>query len=503
MSTPRSLGERLRDARAMLADVAPADGPLVAPVLAQIEHALARMEIASSDGAPEREAAAPPRQRMESLHDELERLTPSTETGERIGLLNAVLLQSPHGILIADAGGKLILRNPAAERIWAGSAEAEDVEGWGQYRAFHADGRPYEARDWAMAASLSHGTVNEALEIHFLRFDGTHGHMIASAAPIFGAGKRVIGAVSVFADITRLKQVEEALRVTEQHLSTTLRSIGDAVIATDAAGLVTFMNDVAESLTGWLTDEARGAPLDRVFHILDESSRLPVESPVARVIQEGGVVGLANHTILVRRDGAERAIDDSAAPIRDSKGELVGVVLVFRDITEKRREEERRAFLSDISTQLLETSLDYEARLTRVAELAVPRLADWVAIDMVGEDGAIRRLAVAHINPRKIANVVALGLRYPTDRQAPAGVPHIIRSGKSELIAEITDDLLVATARNPEHLRLIREIGLRSYMGVPLTVQGRTLGAITFATAETNRLFRPDDLAFAQEVAHR
>lgn len=502
MSTSKSLRERLRDARSMLADVAPADGPLVAPVLAQIEQALARIEITGGEGAAPSDGGLRPMQ-MDSLHDELERLTPSTAAGERIGLLDAVLTQSPHGILISDANGKLILQNPASERIWGGSAPADDVEGWVQYRAFHADGRPYEARDWAMARCLSQGVVTEAREVHFVRFDGSHGHMIASAAPIFDAAKHVIGAVSVFADITRLKQVEETLRVTEQQLSTMLRSIGDAVIATDAAGQVTFMNDVAESLTGWPTSEARGAPLDRVFQILDESSRLPAESPVARVIREGGVVGLANHTILVRRDGAERSIDDSAAPIRDSKGGLVGVVLVFRDITEKRREEERRAFLSDISAQLLETSLDYEGRLARVAQLAVPRLADWVAIDMLAEDGSIRRLAVAHINPRKIAYVEELELHYPTDRQAPVGVPHIIRSGQSELVAELTDELLAASARNPEHLRLIREIGLRSYMGVPLTIHGRTLGAITFATAETHRHFGPDDLSVAQEVAHR
>ena len=166
-------------------------------------------------------------------------------------------------------------------------------------------------------------------------------------------------------------------------------------------------------------------------------------------------------------------------------------------------EEERRAFLNDVSTQLLETSLDYDARLARVAELAVPRLADWAAIDMLAEDGEIRRLAVAHIDPRKIDYIEELGRRYPTDRQAPMGVPQILRSGQSEIVTEITDDLLAATARNDEHLRLIREIGLRSYMGVPLTVHGRTLGVITFATAETKRLYGPDDLAFAQEIAQR
>ena len=184
-------------------------------------------------------------------------------------------------------------------------------------------------------------------------------------------------------------------------------------------------------------------------------------------------------------------------------GHMNGAVSVFTDITEKRREEERRAFLSDVSKQLLEASLDYEARLARVAELAVPRLADWAAIDMLAEDGSIRRLAVAHIDPRKIDYIEELGRRYPTDHQAPMGVPQILRSGQSEIVTEITEELLAATARSDEHLRLIREIGLRSYMGVPLTVHGRTLGVITFATAETKRLYGPDDLAFAQEIAQR
>ncbi len=500
MTPPRSLRDRLHEARSALADVAPADGPLVAPVLAQIERALARSrgELPAGGIATigvESGAAA-----RNSLHEELERLTPS---GERSGLLDAVLNQSPHGILIADADGKLILQNPAAERIWAGSAAADDVEGWGKYRAFHPDGRPFEARDWAMAKSLSEGTVTEAREIHFLRFDGTHGHMIGSSAPIFGAGKQVIGAISVFADVTPLKHVEETLRVTEQQLSTTLRSIGDAVISTDAAGRVVFLNEVAEELTGWATEEARGVPLDQVFHIVDERTRHPVESPVAKVIREGGIVGLTNHTILLRRNGTEVSIDDSAAPIRDSKGTLVGVVLIFRDITKKRRDEERTAFLADIASQLVESTLDYEVRLARVAQLAVPRLADWAAIDMLGNDGDVRRLAVAHVDPRKVELIKALERRYPPDRSAPTGVAEVIRSGKSELVREITDEMLTASITDPEQLRLVREIGLRSYVSVPLTVQGRTLGAITFATAETNRRFDDDDLAFAQEIAWR
>jgi PAS domain S-box-containing protein len=120
----------------------------------------------------------------------------------------------------------------------------------------------------------------------------------------------------------------------------TLASIGDAVITTDTEGRVTFLNSVAESSTGWTLAEAAGQPLDSVFRILNEESRQPFESPSVRALREGVVVGLANHSLLIARDGTERPIDDSAAPIRNPKGEVAGVVLVFRDISQRRRQEQ-------------------------------------------------------------------------------------------------------------------------------------------------------------------
>jgi PAS domain S-box-containing protein len=125
----------------------------------------------------------------------------------------------------------------------------------------------------------------------------------------------------------------------EERLRVTLASIGDAVIAADAQGRVGFMNPVAEALTGWRAGEAAGRPLEEVFRIVHEETRRPVESPVVRVLREGTAIGLANHTLLIARDGAERPIAESAAPIRDSGGDLVGVVMVFRDVTERRRME--------------------------------------------------------------------------------------------------------------------------------------------------------------------
>src|SRR6185436_383922 len=120
-------------------------------------------------------------------------------------------------------------------------------------------------------------------------------------------------------------------------LRITLASIGDAMITTDNAGRVTYLNAVAESLTGWSQEDATGQPLDTVFRALDEQTRKPIESPATRALREGTVVGLANHTVLVGRDGAERPVDDSAAPIRDELGRVSGCVLIFRDVSERRR----------------------------------------------------------------------------------------------------------------------------------------------------------------------
>jgi PAS domain S-box-containing protein len=138
----------------------------------------------------------------------------------------------------------------------------------------------------------------------------------------------------------RLRQAERAARLSEAGLSTTLRSIGDAVIATDAKGRITFMNPVAQHLTGWTLEEARGQELADVFHIINEHSRRTVESPVVKVLREGLIVGLANHTLLIARDGREIPIDDSGAPIKDEEGNTKGVVLVFHDITERKQAEE-------------------------------------------------------------------------------------------------------------------------------------------------------------------
>ena len=141
-------------------------------------------------------------------------------------------------------------------------------------------------------------------------------------------------------EISERKLAEEFLAAEKEQLSVTLRSIGDGVITTDTEGQIVLINKVAETLTGWTMEEAVGNPLHTVFHIINEKTRLPCENPVSKVLTGGTIVGLGNDTVLISRDGNERIIADSGAPIRDLNSKIIGVVLVFRDITEKQKMEQ-------------------------------------------------------------------------------------------------------------------------------------------------------------------
>jgi PAS domain S-box-containing protein len=187
------------------------------------------------------------------------------------------------------------------------------------------------------------GRPSERLETIRVRKDGRQIHVSVCVSPIKDADGCIIGASKVVHDITELAAARDALvrdkellAAQKEWLRTTLTSIGDAVIATDPEGLITLMNPVAEKLTEWRWEEAVGKPLKDVFRIINQETRKPVENPVEKVRRLKHVVGLANHTVLIGKNGQEIGIDDSAAPIRDSNRKIVGIVLIFRDVTQQR-----------------------------------------------------------------------------------------------------------------------------------------------------------------------
>ncbi len=182
------------------------------------------------------------------------------------------------------------------------------------------------------------------------------------------------------------QQVERELAAEREELRITLASIGDAVISTDAEGRVKYLNPVAEVLTGWTQAEAAGRPLPEVFHIVNEYTREPAENPALRALQEGVVVGLANHTTLIARDSTERPIDDSAAPMLDESGAPVGVVLVFRDVTERRQAEEAQARLAAIVQSSQDTIVSKSLQgIIRTWNAAAERLFGYTAEEAVGQ----------------------------------------------------------------------------------------------------------------------
>lgn len=196
------------------------------------------------------------------------------------------------------------------------------------------DGMQLIAPEWReLARRRAASGYERAYEIEGLRRDGTRCPLSVQGKSIPYKGRSGVR-VTEFRDISELKQTLEALRASEESLSITLNSIGDAVIATDTDGCVTRMNRAAERLTAWSLGDALGRPLPDVFRIVNADTRAPVANPVQRVMERREVVCLANPTVLLARDGNERHIADSAAPIRNVRNEIVGVVLVFSDVTE-------------------------------------------------------------------------------------------------------------------------------------------------------------------------
>ncbi len=182
------------------------------------------------------------------------------------------------------------------------------------------------------------------------------------------------------------QRAERELAAEREELRITLASIGDAVISTDAEGRVKYLNPVAEALTGWTQAEALGRPLLDVFHIVNEFSREPAENPALRALRRGLVVGLANHTTLIARDGTERPIDDSASPMLDESGAPVGVVLVFRDVSERRRADEAQARLAAIVNSSYDAIVSKNLRgIIRTWNTGAERLFGYTAEEAVGK----------------------------------------------------------------------------------------------------------------------
>lgn len=294
-----------------------------------------------------------------------------SESEERFQVMSDA---SPLGIFLSDAQGDCIYTNAAYHTISGQTLDETLGTNWTE--AIHPDDRQQAVKEW-------HAAVNKRepflAEVRFVRSDNTMVWTRLNAAAINSkANKKAQGYVQIVEDISDRKAIETILRVSEDALfdqqeraQVTLNSIGDAVLTTNLAGKISYLNRTAETMTGWSLKEALGLPLEDVFKVIDADSRQPPPNPVRRALKANKTIKLPSNCLLVRRDGAEIPIEDSIAPIRNRLGAISGAVIVFHDVSDARAMAKKILHMAqhDVLTGLANRTLLTE-RLTRALGLA-------------------------------------------------------------------------------------------------------------------------------------
>lgn len=269
------------------------------------------------------------------------------------------------------------------------------------------------------------------------------------------------------------------------------------VWATDANGSHMYFNQRWYEYTGLSEEESMGFGFAKALHPEDQERTL---AHWRQAWHDGGSYEIEYR--FRRHDGVYQWFMGRAVPVRDADGLIVEWVGTCTNIDDQKRNEIVQTFLSEAS-DLLSASLNYEDTLQKVARLAVPQIADWCSIDMRESDGSIRRVAVAHVDPEKVAIAALIQSRLPYNPNSPTGVPAVLRSGKSELFPVITDEMIRKGVKDPELQEAFLSLHLRSSMIVPLKRRDSVLGTITLIAAESERLFNADDMQLAEELARR
>ncbi len=297
-----------------------------------------------------------------------------------------------------------------------------------------------------------------------------------------------------------------SLRETRDDLGAILEGVADAVTAQAADGRLVYANEAAVRLLGLSSAEemlsAAPGKLRADYEMLTEDGQpLTYEELPGRRALRGERPPPMTVRYRFRGAAADRWSRIQSTPVLDVRGEVRLAINVIEDITELKRAELAQRFLAEAS-RVLAGSLDVQETLRTVARLAVPEIADWCAVDLAAGDG-IDRVAVAHVDPARVELAREMQERYPPDPRTSTGVYGVLRHGIAELYPEITDEMLEAGARDPEHLEIVRSVGLRSAMLVPMRLRDRVLGVISFVSSESGRRFDEMDLRLVEDLALR
>ncbi|MFN2603698.1 MAG: ATP-binding protein [Gemmatimonadaceae bacterium] len=279
-----------------------------------------------------------------------------------------------------------------------------------------------------------------------------------------------------------------------------IETTSDIVVIIDHNGLILAINPAVQRILGHSAESLIGHPLTR---LMPERLRAQHSAGLRRYLETGKrhLDWTSIQLSALDHEGCEIPVDISFGEFMENGSRYFTGIM--RDARARKKSDDTLEFLARIGPALAASSLDYEETLRALTRLAVPHLADWCAIDILGEDGTIARLAVAHSDPALIHLAGDLEKRYPTRSDSPVGVPAVLRTGNSELVEEIPPDLLKSLAEDTEHLDAILSLGLKSYVIVPLIAQGKTYGALTLVQAESRRKFAESDLPLIEDLGRR
>ena len=461
------------------------------------------------------------------MHDITERKQIETALRDSEAQLSSIFETIPNGIVILDYRGRLVSVNSAAEKIFKLTRQqlANRTYNDPAWTITTVDGQPFAEADLPFVQVLHRRQPVYGVEHAITHADGTTTLLCINASPLFDAQGCITHVVTSISDITEQKQAEATLQASEERYRSVIETVAEGIVLQHADGSIFTCNASAEAILGLTAAQMMGrTSLDpRWSAIHEDGSPFPGDQHPAILTLRTGQPCSNVVMGVTKPDGTLTWISINTRPLfHPQQTEPFAVVASFFDITDRKRAETERtqlvqaqaarleaeanqfrsAFLVDIST-VLAASLDQTHTLAQVADRVVPFFADWCAIDLLHPGQGIERVAVAHCDPAQVALGWQLTRRYPSTLDGPDPVARVLRSGQTERVRQIDPAALAAVAQDGEHRRLLEGLGLTSYIVVPLMARGKTLGAISFVTAESGRGYHPADLALAENIAHQ
>ncbi|HEX7124909.1 MAG TPA: ATP-binding protein [Thermodesulfobacteriota bacterium] len=402
----------------------------------------------------------------------------------------AIVRQLPAGVILAEApSGRIVLANRHAAEILGRPARLpDDIEHYGDaWTATRTDGRRLRPDDWPLARAIRRGETVSGEELDVEQVGGRRVRVRVSAAPIRDGEGRIVAGVITFVDVTAEREAAERLGASEAQLRFITERVPAVLWAVGPDLRITVSTGAGLANLGLRPGELVGRSMYEYLGTDDP------DFPEIAVIRRA----LAGEPVAYRAQWAGRVFQSHFEPLVDDTGRIGGVIAVSLDVTERSRAEDALRFVAGAS-EVLSSSLDYQATLSEVTRLAVPVVADWCVVDLLEPDGSIRRAALAHVDPEKAAVIERLG-RYTVHPSHPSA--RVIRTGRAELVTEAGEADL--DMPDPEYRALVHVLAPTSSMFVPLVARGRTLGAMIFGASTSGRRFGDADLEIAVDLARR